>query len=44
MTEADARAYLARSGGDWAVAQRLLDEGRLVVVRHGGRTYLRTRR
>jgi len=44
MTEADARAYLARSGGDWAVAQRLLDEGRLVVVRHGRRTYLRTRR
>jgi wyosine [tRNA(Phe)-imidazoG37] synthetase (radical SAM superfamily) len=44
MTEADARAYLARSGGDWAVAERLLDEGRLVVVRHGGRTYLRTRR
>jgi wyosine [tRNA(Phe)-imidazoG37] synthetase (radical SAM superfamily) len=44
MVIADVRAYLARSGGDWSVAQRLLDEGRLVAVRHGGRTFLRTRR
>jgi wyosine [tRNA(Phe)-imidazoG37] synthetase (radical SAM superfamily) len=44
MTEADARDYLARSGGDWSTAQRLLDEGRLVAVRHGGRSFLRTRR
>ena len=43
MTEADARVYLARSGGEWSIAQRLLDQGRLVKVRHGGRTYLRTR-
>ena len=44
MTESDARDYLARSGGAWSIAQRLLDQGRLVAVRHGGRTYLRTRR
>jgi wyosine [tRNA(Phe)-imidazoG37] synthetase (radical SAM superfamily) len=44
MTEADAREYLARSGGDWSTAQRLLDEGRLVAVRHGRGTFLRTRR
>jgi wyosine [tRNA(Phe)-imidazoG37] synthetase (radical SAM superfamily) len=44
MAVADARTYLSRSGGDWSVAQRLLDEGRLVAVRHDARTYLRTRR
>jgi wyosine [tRNA(Phe)-imidazoG37] synthetase (radical SAM superfamily) len=44
MTESDARDYLVRSGGEWSIAQRLLDQGRLVAVRHGGRTYLRTRR
>ena len=44
MSFADAHAYLDRSGGDWSVAQRLLAEGRVVAVRHGGRTYLRTRR
>ena len=44
MSFADARTYLARSGGHWSAAQRLLDEGRLVEVRHGGRTFLRTRR
>jgi wyosine [tRNA(Phe)-imidazoG37] synthetase (radical SAM superfamily) len=41
MTEADARAYLVRSGGDWSIALRLLDQGRLTRVRHDGRTYLR---
>jgi wyosine [tRNA(Phe)-imidazoG37] synthetase (radical SAM superfamily) len=44
MSEADARTYLARSGGDWSTAQRLLDEGRLVAVKLGRRTFLRTRR
>ncbi len=44
MTEADARDYLARSGADWSVAEALLDQGRIVTIRHGRRTYLRTRR
>jgi wyosine [tRNA(Phe)-imidazoG37] synthetase (radical SAM superfamily) len=44
MSVADARTYLARCGGNWAVAERLLDEGRLVMVTRHGRTYLRTRR
>ena len=44
MTESDARDYLARSGAGWSVAQALLDEGRIVEVRHGRRTYLRARR
>jgi wyosine [tRNA(Phe)-imidazoG37] synthetase (radical SAM superfamily) len=43
MSIADARIYLSRSGGDWSVVQRLLDEGRLVTVTRDGRTYLRTR-
>jgi wyosine [tRNA(Phe)-imidazoG37] synthetase (radical SAM superfamily) len=44
MTEDDARDYLARSGADWSVAQALLDQGRIVTVRHRRRTYLRARR
>ena len=44
MTRADARDYLARSGADWSVAQALIDEGRIVAIRHGGRTYLRAAR
>jgi len=44
MAVADARTYLARSGGDWSIAERLLDEGRLVTVTRDGWTYLRTRR
>lgn len=44
MTEAAARDYLTRSGGDWSIAQRLLDQERLATVRHGGRTYLRAGR
>ena len=41
MTERAARAYLARSGADWSVAQALLDSGRIVAVRHARQTYLR---
>jgi wyosine [tRNA(Phe)-imidazoG37] synthetase (radical SAM superfamily) len=41
MTEEDARTYLERSGADWAVAQRLLDDGSIVRVPFEGRTYLR---
>jgi wyosine [tRNA(Phe)-imidazoG37] synthetase (radical SAM superfamily) len=44
MTEADARDYLARSGADWSVAQALVDQRRIVTVRHGRRTYLRASR
>ncbi len=44
MTESTVRDYLARAGADWSVAQVLLDQGRVVAVRHDGRTYLRTRR
>jgi wyosine [tRNA(Phe)-imidazoG37] synthetase (radical SAM superfamily) len=44
MTLEAARDYLSRSGADWSVAQSLLDDGRLVAVRHGGRTYLRAAR
>jgi hypothetical protein len=44
MSVDDARTYLDRSGGDWSIAERLLAQGRLVTVAHGGRTYLRTRR
>jgi wyosine [tRNA(Phe)-imidazoG37] synthetase (radical SAM superfamily) len=41
MSEPDARSYLARSGADWSLVQRLLGEGRIRAVRHGGLTYLR---
>lgn len=41
MSESDVRDYLARAGADWVVAQRLLDTGRIVAVRHGSRTFLR---
>jgi wyosine [tRNA(Phe)-imidazoG37] synthetase (radical SAM superfamily) len=41
MTEAAARDYLARAGADWSVARDLIDAGRIVVVEHQGRTYLR---
>jgi wyosine [tRNA(Phe)-imidazoG37] synthetase (radical SAM superfamily) len=41
MTESAARAYLARSGADWSVARRLLDERRIVAVAYEGETYLR---
>jgi wyosine [tRNA(Phe)-imidazoG37] synthetase (radical SAM superfamily) len=44
MTDSDARDYLARSGADWSVVRALLDEGRIVEVRHGRRTYLRASR
>jgi len=44
MTETAARDYLARSGADWSVAQRLLGSGRIVRVRHARRTYLRASR
>jgi wyosine [tRNA(Phe)-imidazoG37] synthetase (radical SAM superfamily) len=44
MSEDDARDYLARSGADWSVVEALLQQGRIVTVRHDGRTYLRTRR
>jgi len=41
MTEAAALDYLAQAGADWSVARALLDEGRIITVRHRGRTYLR---
>lgn len=41
MTVSAARDYLARAGADWSIAQALLDEGRIVAVRHRGRTHLR---
>lgn len=44
MTEKAARAYLARSGADWSVAQSLLEAGRIVGVTYAGHTYLRAAR
>ena len=41
MAEEDARTYLERSGADWSLAQRLLDDGSIVRVAFEGRTYLR---
>jgi wyosine [tRNA(Phe)-imidazoG37] synthetase (radical SAM superfamily)/CO dehydrogenase nickel-insertion accessory protein CooC1 len=41
MTESAARDYLARAGADWSLARRLLDDGLIQTVRHGGATYLR---
>jgi wyosine [tRNA(Phe)-imidazoG37] synthetase (radical SAM superfamily) len=41
MTEEAVRAYLARSGADWSVAQSLLDAGRIVAITYAGYTYLR---
>jgi wyosine [tRNA(Phe)-imidazoG37] synthetase (radical SAM superfamily) len=43
MAESEVRDYLVRSGANWSIAQRLLDQGRLVAVPHAGRTYLRAR-
>jgi wyosine [tRNA(Phe)-imidazoG37] synthetase (radical SAM superfamily) len=41
MTETAARGYLERSGADWSVAQRLLDDGTIERVVFDGQTYLR---
>ncbi len=41
MTETSARGYLERSGADWSVAQRLLDDGAIERVEFDGQTYLR---
>jgi wyosine [tRNA(Phe)-imidazoG37] synthetase (radical SAM superfamily) len=41
MTEEAARRYLERSGTDWSIAQRLLDDGTIVRVDFEGQTYLR---
>ncbi len=41
MTETAVRDYLQRSGADWSVAQKLLDEGSIVRVAFGGQSYLR---
>jgi wyosine [tRNA(Phe)-imidazoG37] synthetase (radical SAM superfamily) len=41
MTETAARGYLERSGADWSVAQRLLDDGVIERIAFDGQTYLR---
>lgn len=44
MTESAARDYLERAGAGWSIAEALLEERRVVAVRHGGRTFLRAAR
>lgn len=41
LTEAAARAYVTRAGGNWSEVQVLLEGGRIFRVWHAGRTYLR---
>lgn len=41
MPEPDARAYLARAGAGWSVAERLIDEGRVTRTTCRGRAFLR---
>ena len=41
MTEAAAGASIRRAGADWSLVEALLDQGRIVRVRHRGRVYLR---
>ena len=41
MTMSTARDFIARAGGDWSAVEALIEGGRIVRVRHAGRTYLR---
>ena len=41
MTEAAARGYLERSGADWSVVRRLLQDGSIERVAFDGESYLR---